>query len=126
MTDPDDSPGETGEPGESGESAAPVHRGLAVERTTLAWSRSGLAVVGCLAALARRFVPINTRGDRIGAFALLSLAGLSWAAALALGRRRAGALDPHTGPQHRHLLLIAVSTTTIGAGAFLIGLFSPR
>ncbi len=83
-------------------------------------------MVGCLAALARRFVPLDTRADRVGAFVLLAVAGLSWAVALAVSRRRAGSLDPHTGPQHRHLLLVTMSTIAVGLGAFLLGLFPPR
>ena len=119
VTAPDDSPGESGIRGTVAgawrSNARPWRGAGAVSRSSVASPR-----------WPRRFVPINTRGDRIGVFVLLSLAGLSWAAALALGRRRAGALDPHTGPQHRHLQLIAVSTMTIAAGAFLIGLFPPR
>lgn len=102
------------------------HNTLALERTALAWSRSGLAVVGCLAALARRFVPLRTSADRVGAFVLLAFAGFSWAAALLLSRRRAGALDPRSGSQQRHLLLVTYSTVAVGLGAFLIGLFPPR
>jgi len=83
-------------------------------------------VVGCLAALARRFVPLDTSADRVAAFVLLAFAGLTWAAALLLSRRRAGALDPRAGSQQGHLLLIACSTVAVGLGAFLIGLFPPH
>ncbi len=102
------------------------HTTLARERTALAWSRSGLAVVGCLAALARRFVPLRTSADRVGAFVLLAFAGLSWATALFLSRRRAGALDPRAASQQGHLLLVTFSTVAVGLGAFLIGLFPPH
>jgi len=101
------------------------HQTLALERTALAWSRSGLAVVGCLAALARRFVPLETSADRVAALVLLAFAGLSWAIALFLSRRRAGALDPRAGSQQGHLFLVAFSTVAVGLGALLIGLFPP-
>lgn len=83
-------------------------------------------MVGCLAVLARRFVPLETSADRVGALVLLAVAGLSWAAALLLSRRRAGLLDPRAGSQQGHLLLVALSTVAVGLGAFLIGLFPPH
>ncbi len=116
----------SGEQEPDGAQGTGSHQTLALERTSLAWSRSGLAVVGCIAALARRFVPLRTSADRVGAFVLLACAGLSWAAALFLSRRRAGSLDPRAGSQQGHLFLVAISTVAVGLGGFLIGLFPPH
>ncbi len=56
-------------------------RGLARERTVLAWNRSGLAVVVCLAVLLRHLWPLHGASEYL-AVALISAAAVVWAIAL--------------------------------------------
>ena len=48
-----------------------VHQGLTSERTDLAWNRSGLAIVACVAVLLRRIWPLR-RTEQIVALACIS------------------------------------------------------
>jgi len=56
--------------------------GLAAERTDIAWARSGLAILTCLAAVLKR-VPSMGVGERYGivsvfAMAVVSIAAVTW------------------------------------------------
>jgi uncharacterized membrane protein YidH (DUF202 family) len=99
--------------------------GLAAERTDLAWSRSGLAVVVCLAAIAKRLLgelskveasAILLTGLVVGALALGF--ALLWARAVAgttlQGRRVADA---------GRLRAIAIGTAALGVAAIALALF---
>ena len=59
----------------------PAHVGLARERTALAWNRSGLAVVVCVAVLVRHLWPISGPG-RYVALGVIAAAAIVWATAL--------------------------------------------
>jgi uncharacterized membrane protein YidH (DUF202 family) len=61
----------------------PKPRGLAHERTALAWNRSGLAFVVCMAVLVRHLWPVHGAAQDI-ALALIAFSGMAWAAALAV------------------------------------------
>jgi hypothetical protein len=99
--------------------------GLVVERTNLAWSRSGLAVLACLGVLARRFFPLDTRTDSLAAFALLAAGGGGWALGLLLSRRGGPppAIGGHAGA--RRLRIATGSTLALAVAAFILGLFPP-
>jgi hypothetical protein len=99
--------------------------GLVVERTNLAWSRSGLAVLACLAVLARRFFPLDTHADSIAAFALLGAGGGGWALGLLLSRR--GGPTPAIGGSAgaRRLRVVTGSTLALAVAGFVLGLFPP-
>jgi uncharacterized membrane protein YidH (DUF202 family) len=56
--------------------------GLAGERTVLAWNRSGLAVVICVAVLLRHVWPLHGTDQEL-ALALIAAAVVVWAAVLA-------------------------------------------
>ncbi len=94
--------------------------GVAAERTDLAWGRSGLALLACLAILARRFFPFDTRADHVAAFLLLGAGGLGWAVSAYL--RRGRTLVPGAATARR-LLLVTVFTTAIALAGFAISLF---
>jgi uncharacterized membrane protein YidH (DUF202 family) len=55
---------------------------LYTERTDLAWSRSGLALVGVFALLARRVVTSGAQPGDLVVVVLLGLAALGWAIGL--------------------------------------------
>ena len=98
--------------------------GLAGERTDLAWSRSGLAVLACLAGFVKRILPefstLDARAIVLVALAVGAIAwafGLLWAREVAattlMGRRIA---DPRT------MRVVAVGTAALGAAAFVVAL----
>jgi hypothetical protein len=98
--------------------------GLAGARTDLAWSRSGLAVLACLAAIAKRILPefstLDARAVLIAALAVGAIAwvfGFFWAHVVAVnaltGRRIADA---------RTLRLVASGTAALGIVATILAL----
>ncbi|MFZ0170721.1 MAG: DUF202 domain-containing protein [Acidimicrobiales bacterium] len=96
----------------------------AQERTELAWARSILAVVACVAVLLRRVWPLE------GARELAALAGISasafvWAAAYVLARRTKLRQAERFVLSWRTLQLITAATVGLGVVAFVLGLFSP-
>ena len=97
---------------------------ISVERTNLAWNRSGLALLACLAIIARRFFPVDTRADHVAALLLLGAGAAGWAVTLYVGRR-AGPPSSDTAEIDRRLRVATISTTAIGVAAFALGLFPP-
>ena len=63
----------------------PRDRGLALERTVLAFNRSGVAVLVCVAVLLRHIWPLHGT-DQFVALACVSAAAVAWAVALSFGR----------------------------------------
>ncbi|MGH9033133.1 MAG: DUF202 domain-containing protein [Acidimicrobiia bacterium] len=99
--------------------------GVAAERTGLAWSRSGLALLACLAILARRFFPLDTRADHVAAFLLLGGGGLGWAIAAFWGRGRSLTTGRSGAPAARRFRLLTLSTVAVAIAGFVLDLF-PR
>jgi uncharacterized membrane protein YidH (DUF202 family) len=102
----------------------PKPRGLAHERTALAWNRSGLAFVVCMAVLVRHLWPF--RGAAEGAaLALFAGSGMAWAAALAAfsvsGPHRVAGLRPRP----IILGLMAAGTVLLAVVAFGLAFFAP-
>jgi uncharacterized membrane protein YidH (DUF202 family) len=90
--------------------------GLAGERTDLAWSRSGLAILACLAAIAKRILPdLASLDGRAILVAGLMIGGIAWmfsmlwsrsiASTTLAGRRVA---DPRT------LRMVSLGTALLG------------
>ena len=94
------------------------------ERTNLAWSRSGLSLLACLAIVARRFFPFDTRADHVAALVLLGGGGVGWAVTLLLGQR-ASPVVPGSSEAARRLRVVTVSTVAVAIAAFALGLFPP-
>jgi uncharacterized membrane protein YidH (DUF202 family) len=70
----------------------PLDAGLAAERTVLAWNRSGLAVVVCVAVLLRHIWPLQGTDHEV-ALGLIGVALIVWSvifAVLMLSRRKSG------------------------------------
>ncbi len=75
----------------------PPDAGLAAERTVLAWNRSGLAVVVCVAVLLRHVWPLRGTDHEV-ALGLIGAAVIVWSvifAILALPRRKRGPSVAH-------------------------------
>jgi uncharacterized membrane protein YidH (DUF202 family) len=76
----------------------PPDAGLAAERTALAWNRSGLAVVVCVALLLRHIWPLRGTDDEV-ALGLIGAAVIVWSALLAfftLTRGKGDVYEPRT------------------------------
>jgi uncharacterized membrane protein YidH (DUF202 family) len=99
--------------------APTTDRGLARERTVLAWNRSGLAAVVCIAVLLRHVWPLH--GDSLDlAVGLIAAAAILWAAVLVAvttwgADREASAL---LGP--RLFGLMTTGTMLLAAVAFVL------
>jgi hypothetical protein len=103
----------------------PVDESLASERTDLAWNRSGLAFVACVAVLLRRIWPL--RGDdQVIALACISIGAVVWALALSAGR----ALSARSGGAGgvlslRRACVIVAGTLALAIGGFVLAFFPP-
>jgi uncharacterized membrane protein YidH (DUF202 family) len=100
----------------------PLPSGLAEERTELAWNRTGLAVLVCLAVLLRRIWPLDRTGVEVG-LACCAAGAVIWIAALWSGRRASSApgTDQATiGP--RSVALIAWGTVAFAVAGFVLTL----
>ena len=102
--------------------------GLAGERTNLAWSRSGLALFICLAALAKRALPeFSTLDARFILGAALVIGAIAWSFALLWARLGAAPMLSGRGTSDAHALrAVAYGTAAIGAVATVIAFFPAR
>jgi uncharacterized membrane protein YidH (DUF202 family) len=96
---------------------------LAEERTELAWSRSGLAVLATVAITIRHLWPLS--GDRsVLVLALIAAGALIWVMAMRLGKRaRFGADDGSLGLSTCRLL--TVGTLTLALAGAVTAIFLP-
>jgi uncharacterized membrane protein YidH (DUF202 family) len=97
------------------------HRGLARERTILAWNRSGLAATVCIAVLLRHLSPLSATGEAV-ALVLIAASAILWAAALlsfTLSQR-----DPRALIRPHAFFLLTVATLILAIVAFALGLFA--
>jgi hypothetical protein len=99
--------------------------GLALERTGLSWSRSGLALLACLAIIGRRFFPLDTRLDHLLAFLLLGVGGLGWAVAAFWGEGRSLVAGTSGAAAARRLRIMTLSTVAVAVAGFVMGVFPP-
>jgi len=105
---------------------APEHRdqGLAFERTVLAFNRSGLAGLVCVAVLLRHLWPLRDTGQRI-ALGLLAVAAIVWAiGVLAVS---SSSVDRHApGHPRRHVFkLMTTATVILAVVGCLLAFFAP-
>ncbi len=99
-------------------------RGLARERTVLAWNRSGLAAVVCIAVLLRNLPPIRSTGQEI-ALGLIAASAIVWAGALlalslaGADRERSNLFEP------RVFFWMTVATLILALAGFLLAVLAP-
>ena len=102
----------------------PVDDGLPSERTDLAWNRSGLAVVACVAVLVRRIWPLHG-ADQVVALVAISAGAFMWAAALSVGRAVRAAHDDRRALSRRRAMVMTTGTLLLAIAAFVLALLSP-
>ena len=92
---------------------------LAEQRTELAWSRSGLALLAAVAILVRRILTDGRDDSTALAIVLTSAAAIAWA----VGTLRASR-DASRDAVHRpgELALISVGTVALAAAGFVVAL----
>ncbi len=100
----------------------PPEPGLAEERTVLAWNRSGLAVVVCVAVLLRHVWPLRGT-DQDLALGLIAAAVVVWAVVLAVlttsARRRDG-----DAPHDAHVFRLMTAATLLLALVGFVAAFA--
>jgi len=103
----------------------PVDESLASERTDLAWNRSGLAFVACVAVLLRRIWPLHG-DDQVVALACISTGAVVWALALSAGRALSARKGKTVGRlSWRRACVIVAGTLALATGAFVLAFFPP-
>lgn len=97
-----------------------IDEGLAGERTDLAWSRSGLSLIACGAAIARGLPTlVGTPAQPVIGLVVLALGGAIWVVGSMIGRKRRG--EPGAVATSFELSSIAFGTATVGlAGIALV------
>ena len=103
-------------------------KGLAGERTDLAWSRSGLAVLVCLAAVVKRILPeFSTLDARVVLIAALLICGFAWAFGLFWARAVASTtLTGRRIADPRTMRAVATGTAALGVAAIVIAFLPQR
>jgi uncharacterized membrane protein YidH (DUF202 family) len=98
--------------------------GLAGERTALAWNRSGLAVVVCVAVLLRHVWPLHGTDQEV-ALALIAVAVVAWTvvlAALTFSAKRRAPYRPHGANIFR---LMTAGTLLLAVVGFVAAFAAP-
>jgi uncharacterized membrane protein YidH (DUF202 family) len=102
-------------------------RGLAGERTELAWGRSGMALFACGAAVAKGIPKVTGEGRPIIGIIILILGGITWLVSIPLERARRSTDERARLAVHTHELIpVAVGTAAVGLAAFVLAAFFPN
>jgi uncharacterized membrane protein YidH (DUF202 family) len=98
----------------------PEPPGLAEERTDLAWTRSGIALLGAFAIMARKIWSGGPQTIDLVALALLGVAGFGWAVGI-LGWRLFHHRRDEPQPRRPHeLLAVSVGTVALAAAGIIV------
>jgi hypothetical protein len=103
----------------------PTDKGFARERTALAWNRSGIAVIVCVAVLLRRLWPFRS-GYQLLVLGLVAVGAIAWAVAIiAVWVYESG----HPRPPSfggRRLAMLSASTFILAIGAIVLSILAPK
>lgn len=104
-----------------------LEEGLAAERTDLAWSRSGLAMIGCGLLIARGLPSLTgTAGRPVVGALVLALGGAIWLLGQVMARRRHRNIgELALAARWYEVAPVAYGTAVIGLVALLVGAFRP-
>jgi uncharacterized membrane protein YidH (DUF202 family) len=102
----------------------PEARGLARERTVLAWNRSGLAAVVCIAVLLRHLWPIEGDGELV-ATAAIAAAAIVWAVGLFSLTASTAGLREENLVGEKVFRLMTIGTVLLAVGGFVLAFFAP-
>jgi uncharacterized membrane protein YidH (DUF202 family) len=118
--------GGDGPPDAAGPTAAahPQPRGLARERTVLAWNRSGLAAVVCIAVLLRHLWPLEGDGELV-AIAAIALAAVVWAIGLLTFTRATAGRAEEGVVGEKVFRLMTIGTVLLAVGGFVLAFYAP-
>ena len=101
----------------------PNDPGLARERTVLAWNRSGLAVIVCVAVVLRHLWPLKGADESV-ALGIIAVAVIIWA--LAILALRVNRSDRSIGSDRgRTFGLMTLGTFVLALGGIALTLFTP-
>jgi uncharacterized membrane protein YidH (DUF202 family) len=100
----------------------PPEPGLSEERTVLAWNRSGLAVVVCVAVLLRHVWPLRGTDQEL-ALGLIAAAVVAWAIVLAVLTHSASRRDAYV-PHGAKLFRLMTGATLLLALVGFVASFS--
>ncbi len=95
--------------------------GLAPERTQLAWSRTGLAMVVAIGVLARRAYTLNGTAD-IVALVIVAVGAVVWMVGMRESRRLEVAMEPHGLTGRFPFLLVTAGTLLVALGGIVFAL----
>jgi uncharacterized membrane protein YidH (DUF202 family) len=94
---------------------------LAPERTQLAWSRTGLAMVVAIGVLARRAYTLNGTSDIVG-LVIVAAGAVIWMIGMRESRRLEVAMEPHGLTGRLPFRLITIGTLLVAVGGLIFGL----
>jgi hypothetical protein len=103
---------------------SPADKGLARERTVLAWNRSGLAAVVAIAVLLRHVWPLDSTAQVL-ALGLISAAAVAWAVALLVFTTGSASQGEGSLSRSRAFALITAGTVLLGVAGFVLAFFPP-
>jgi len=112
-------------PDPAGDRFEGVAPGLSAERTDLAWSRSGLALMACGVAIAKGLPALHGNVSQpIAGIVLLVMGGAVWLLGWAAARRRRHELgQQRLRASYRDVAPIAFGTAAVGAAGLVLVLF---
>ena len=102
----------------------PPEAGLAAERTVLAWNRSGLAVVVCVAVLLRHVWPLQGTDHEV-ALGLIGAAVIVWSVIFAILTLSRGKRDPSESHPESVFRLITAGTLLLAVVGVVASFAAP-
>jgi uncharacterized membrane protein YidH (DUF202 family) len=102
----------------------PPDAGLAAERTVLAWNRSGLAVVVCVAVLLRHVWPLQGTDHEV-ALGLIGVAVIVWSVIFAVLTRSRGKPAPYASHTETVFRLITAGTLLLAVVGVVASFAAP-